>query len=443
MKRDIEESILIPWKASADRRPLLLRGARQVGKTYVVRSVAQQFAHFVEVNFELRPDLISLFQELDPVRLVKRLSIVLNAPITPGQTLLFFDEIQACPRAIMSLRYFYENLPALHVIGAGSLLEFCLGDKEFRMPVGRVQYAYLQPLSFKEFLLAAGQSALRDALHDISVQQALPDAIHHTFLTYLRNYFLMGGMPAVVHHAMLQPTSVEYKNQQTLLLQTYRDDFGKYASRARQAAVDRVFATAPQMVGQRYKYSHVDPESQSRDMKEALSLLERAGVVYRVPSASAHGLPLHVNDKKFKIVFLDVGLLQRGLGLDAQITMADDLLNLSAGAVAEQYVGQELLACADPHADRRLFFWSREQKNSQAEVDYVIVLDGRIIPVEVKAGRTGTLKSLRLFLNEHSKSPFGIRLSQQPPSYHDHILSVPLYAVSELPRLFREVAGRE
>ncbi len=439
MKRDLENKVLIPWRGKKDRRPLLLRGARQVGKTYLVRDFAQaQFEQLVEINFELRPDLIPLFDELDPAVLIKNLNIVLNVQMTPGKTLLFLDEIQACPRALMALRYFYEKFPELHVIGAGSLLDFCLEDKEFRMPVGRVQYAYLQPLSFQEFLSVTGQQQLREALGDLSLQHPFPETIHRTLLKQLRQYLLIGGMPAVVQQSVTDPVSMEYKNLQTLILQTYRDDFGKYASRTRQFYLSRVFATAHQMVGKRYKYAHVDPESQSRDLKEALLLLERAGVIYRVLAASVQGGALPVNDKKFKIVFLDVGLMQHSLGLEAQITMAPDFTSLSSGALAEQLVGQELLAQSDPYEDRKLFFWTREKKNSQAEIDYLARVDNQVIPIEVKAGQTGTLKSLRLFMESH-KTPLGVRLATHPLSFHDQILSVPLYAVEEFPRLCRNL----
>jgi len=436
MRREIESGILPQWKDQPHRKPLLIRGARQVGKTYTVRSLAQKyFRNVVEINFELHPELKKIFQTIEPTEIVRNIRLVLNGPIEIGQTLLFLDEIQECPQAIVALRYFYENLPDLHLIGAGSLLEFCLGDKGFKMPVGRVQYLYLQPLSFMEFLAASGEEPLKDTLHQISVRKPIPEVIHNKLLNLFREYSRIGGMPGVVSSYLEDKGGTAYQNQQTLLMQTYRDDFGKYAaSRSRQDQLQKVFLTAPSMVGRRYKYSHVDRETQARDLKEALSLLNRAGVIQKVISASGHGLPFQLNEDKFKILFLDVGLMQRGCGLDAQIASSEDFLAVNAGAVAEQVVGQEILAYSNPYEDRRLFFWARDKKNSQAEVDYLITHRSTILPIEIKSGSTGTLKSLRLFLGEH-KSPIGIRISEHPLSFHDQILSVPLYAVSQISRL--------
>lgn len=438
MKRALENELLA-WKSAQGRMPLLLRGARQTGKTYLVREFAKQhFGNLLEINFELNPEFKKVFETLEPDQILKQLGLLSPVEIIPEQTLFFFDEIQSCPRALMALRYFYEKRPDLHVMGAGSLLDFCLSDKELRMPVGRVQYLYLQPLSFKEFLLALGELSLKKYLEEISLREKPSEPVHQKLCKILKDYLITGGMPAVVNQYLQDPLSKNYQNQQTLLLQTYRDDFGKYSSQARRFYLESVFASAPRLVGQRYKYSHVDPESQSRDLKEALALLERAGVLYRVPTVSGHGLPFQINDKKFKILFLDVGLMQRGCGLDAEIVAEDDFLAINRGALAEQFVGQELLVSLNPYEDRRLFFWARDSKNSQAEVDYVVVNQGKIIPIEVKSGKTGTLKSLHLFLKEYH-SPLGLRLSGQPLSYHDQILSIPLYAVSEIFRLTETV----
>lgn len=244
-------------------------------------------------------------------------------------------------------------------------------------------------------------------------------------------------MPGVIKAYLTDPHSKNYQDQQTLLLQTYRDDFGKYAkSRLQISNLQKVFLNAPRMVGQRYKFSEVDRDTPSRDLKEALFLLTQAGVVHRVSSASAHGLPFQVNDHKFKIAFLDVGLMQRACGLDADIAMSEDFMAINAGAVAEQVVAQELMACADPHEERQLYFWVRDKKNSQAEIDYLVALGSQIIPIEVKAGSTGSLKSLRIFMEEN-QSFLGLRFSTHPLSWHDKILSLPLYAVGQMNRLIR------
>ncbi len=435
MKRDIEQTALLHWKNSPDRKPLLIRGARQVGKTYVVKSFATaHFDRLVEINFELRPELKKVFDTLDPEAIIKNLKLVLNQPIEPGRTLLFLDEIQDCPRAIMAMRYFYETIPQLQVIGAGSLLEFSLNAQGFKMPVGRVTYLYLQPLSFEEFLTAVDEKELRRTLVEIDLNHPPSEAVHERLLKLLGEYLVIGGMPAVVNSYLANRSSVEYQNWQLSLLQTYRDDFGKYAPRTRHTYLQKVFSTAPAMVGRRYKYSHVDSDIQSRELKEALHLLNQAGILYKVTAASAHGLPLEPHENKFKIIFLDTGLMQRSCGLDAEIAMAKDFLAVNAGALAEQFVGQEMLCSMNPHEDRKLFFWARDKKSSQAEVDYLMVHRSHPVPIEVKSGKTGTLKSLRAFMTEH-RSKIGLRISQQPFSCYDNVLSIPLYAAGQIHRL--------
>jgi len=440
LQRDIEEK-LISWKKEADRRPVLIRGTRQVGKTYTVREYAKKhFENIVEINFDLRPELKEIFSTLEPAEIVRNINLSLNVKIIPGQTLLFFDEIQECPKAIHALRYFFEKCPELHVIGAGSLLEFCLNSEGFRMPVGRVQYMHMKPLSFEEFLMASGEDALRDFLAEIEPDTIVNEAVHQKLLGLLRSYLMVGGMPAVVKEYFCSEITSTYQDIQLSILQTYRDDFGKYANKVKHGYLQKVFNTAPAMVGQRYKYSHVDQTVQSRELKEALSLLGRAGVVSQIHATSGHGLPFfaHKDERKFKVIFLDVGLMQRACGLDAQIAAADDFLAINAGAVAEQFVGQQMLACRSCYEDAPLFFWVRDKKSSQAEVDYLMNINTDIIPVEVKAGTTGTLKSLKIFMREYD-SKIGVRFSQLPLSFQDTIFSIPLYAVEQTARLVTRV----
>lgn len=440
MDRSIN-SHLIQWQQSAHRKPLILRGARQVGKTHVVRDFAnKRFSQFVEVNFELKPELKDIFSTLDATSIVRNLNLVLGTKIESGSTLVFFDEIQECPRAITALRYFYEQLPGLHVIAAGSLLEFALEAEDVSVPVGRVEYAYLHPMTFGEFLLASGHENLKRHLDEVTVASGLHETVHCKLTELFRNYLLVGGMPEAVQVHLEDPTAFKFQDMQLSLIQTYRDDFGKYASKAKIHHLQKVFNTAPAMVGQIYKYSHVNPDAQSRDLKEALHLLTQAGVLTKVAATSAQGLPLikDVQEKKFKILFLDVGLMQRSLGLNAQIALAKDFLAVNSGAIAEQAVGQELLGCRSPLETPEAFFWARDKKSSQAKVDFLTMLQGKIIPIEVKSGKTGALKSLRLFLAEHS-SPFGIRFSQHPLSFHDQVLSLPIYMVEQMPRIAESV----
>lgn len=433
MKRFVQKH-LKKWQNNPNRKPLLLRGARQVGKTYTVREFAKEnFTHFFEINFELRPELKKIFEKLDAKEIVRNLNLSSGAQIVPGKTLLFLDEIQECPQAISSLRYFHENFPELHVMAAGSLVEFALDAKNLHMPVGRVSYLHMYPMSFGEFICALGHENLYEYLAELTLKTKINEAVHDKLMELFRKFLIVGGMPEVVKIYLQNADSLQFQETQLSLLQTYRNDFGKYASRAEITYLQKIFNTAPSLVGQIYKYSHVDPDTQARELKNALHLLAQANVITKILSTSGHGLPFlkDAQEKKFKIIFLDVGLMQRACGLDGALATTKDFISINSGAVAEQFVGQQLLTCRNPHETPELFFWSRAKKSSQAEVDFLTSWQTHIIPIEVKSGKTGTLKSLKLFLKEHH-APFGIRFSQHPLSYHDQVLSIPLYAVENM-----------
>lgn len=438
MKRDITKELLL-WKNRKERYPLIIRGPRQVGKSYIVESFAKDnFRNTVTVNFEFKPQLKECFKNLDPLDILNKLQLILDVQIDKNNTLLFLDEIQECPEAIMSLRYFKEKMPSLPVVGAGSLLEFALRSVDFKMPVGRIHFLYLEPLSFSEFLEASGSSQLREYLSSITIKDEIEEIVHHKLLELLRVYLVLGGMPAVLKDYFFNKDLMSCQNLQTSLLQTYRIDFAKYARTAQHKYLQRVFDSAPRLIGQRIKYSAIDSDTKSRDIKNALDLLIPAGVIKPVYMSSASGLPLGalVNEKKFKLNFIDVGLMQNTCGLQNDISMAKDFIQVNSGAVAEQFVGQELRAYSDRHQESKLFFWARDKKSSSAEVDYVINVGSDIFPLEVKSGKTGTLKSLKLFLKE-KKSRFGIRVSQNKLSYANNVLSLPLYMIEQIPRVVR------
>ncbi|MCK9582621.1 MAG: ATP-binding protein [Endomicrobiales bacterium] len=440
MKRDIEKE-LINWKNQSERLPLLLRGARQVGKSYIVEDFGKKaFENVVVVNFEFQPELKQCFVTLKPIEIINKLQMLMGVAIEAGKTLLFLDEIQECPNAIMSLRYFKEQYDKLAVIGAGSLMEFALSSPAFRMPVGRVQFMYLEPLSFGEFLSASGNEKLRSYMAGIHFNSTIDDAIHNKLMDLLRVYLIVGGMPAVVKEYINSKNYLNCQRLQNSLLQTYRSDFGKYAKNSEHKNLQKVFDEAPRLVGSRVKYSNIDPEAKSRDIKKALTLLKLSGIIHPIYSTAASGLPLgaQINEAKFKLNFLDVGLMQNACGLQKQLSVTNDFVQVNAGAVAEQFIGQELSAYFDSYLEHNLFFWARDKKNSSAEVDYVIVIDSLIFPIEVKAGKTGTLKSLRLFLEE-KQSHFGIRFSQEKLSYFDNVLTLPLYMAEQLQRIVREI----
>jgi predicted AAA+ superfamily ATPase len=436
MKRDIERELL-QWKQQQHPLPLLLRGARQVGKSYVIEKFGREhFEQLVTINFELQPELMACFDSLDPTEIINTIFLLTRQKIEAKKTLLFLDEIQDCPNAIRALRYFKEKLPGLHVIGAGSLLEFVLNAGNFRLPVGRMLSMYLKPLSFKEFLDAGGHMPLREFIENVTLTTTISTPVHEKLLKLMHTYMVLGGMPGILQAYFSQHDLSECQHLQTNLLSIYRQDFGKYASQSDYRYLQRLYEKIPGLVGEVFKYSKVDADMKSRDIKDALYMLQNAGLVYPIYSTSATGIPLAslVNEKKFKLLFLDIGLVTRASKLDAALMLNQDVLLVNRGMLAEQFVGQELLAYTSCFEESRLYYWVREQKSSMAEVDYVTTVDTHIIPIEVKAGSTGHLRSIKIFMQE-KKSLLGVRFSQQALCYADNILSMPLYMVGELSRV--------
>ena len=440
MKRTLEQK-LIQWKTDVSRRPLILRGARQVGKSYLIQQFGlNHFDHYVEVNLEFQPELINCFQSLDPFEIVEKLETYLNTSIHPGNTLLFIDEIQEYPKAIQSLRYFKEKMPELHVISAGSLLEFALEEESFSFPVGRVEFLQVNPLSFVEYLSALNQPKFLKQIETISLENPIDDGLHEHLMKSIRHYFLIGGMPDVINEYRKKNSILACRDIQSSLLSTYQKDFGKYATKVQVKHLQRFFSRAPGIIAQNFKYVNIDPETRSKDLRVALEQLCYAGLIRQVYATSASGLPLRaqINEKKFKLLFLDIGLVQAAVNLEPKIIWESDLDNILKGALAEQFVGQELIAYESKYEEKRLYFWEREKKPSSSEVDYVINIEGKIIPIEVKAGKTGRLKSIQQFMKE-KKCSVGVRISPLPLHFERNILSVPFYLVSQLPRLLKSI----
>lgn len=430
MKRNIYK-ILKTWKDHPLRMPLILRGARQVGKTYAVEFFGkEEFDSVVTINFELESAYKECFENVDFSGILKSIELLSRKKIIPGKVLLFLDEIQACPKALQSLRYFKEKVPGLHVIAAGSLLEFAMQEEEFSFPVGRVQFARLYPLSFTEFLEAIGEDVLCAELESFSKDSPPTSAVHQYLLQKVREYFVVGGMPSAVTAFVKMGSFLEVKYVQKAIWDAYENDFGKYAPKAQHRHLQKIFGAVPRLIGNHVKYSKIDPElpNPARDMKRALELLKLAGLVHPVLATSAGDVPLMSGLKEniHKLVFLDIGLVEQAMDIDPQHQ------GLMTGALAEQFVGEELIASADPLLGTTLFFWNRD--GGSAEVDYLITLKNSIIPIEVKAGKEGKLKSLYLFLQE-KKVPFGVRISEGPLSLKNNILTIPFYLISQLQRL--------
>lgn len=425
------------WQHSAGRKPLIIRGARQIGKTYGVRQFASEcFENIVEINFEQQKEYLACFDTLYPKQIINRIQVLSNQSINPAKTLLFFDEIQDCPNAILALRYFYEQMPNLHVIAAGSLLEFTLRKKNFKMPVGRVQSLYTYPLSFKEYLSAAGEKSLLEYLEKVTIKEGVDSVFHDRLIEILREYWVLGGMPEVVSAYLNRHDLKECQMIQSAILDAYRNDFGKYGDQKNIQLLQLLYDKAPGMLGQHFRYVDIDPDTQSRDIKPVVADLADAGIINKIKATSASGLPLisGINERKFKLLFLDIGLMGQTSGLAADILMQKDLMLINRGKSAEQFVGQELLAYSENYRKENLFYWERGKGTSTAEVDYVKNIGSTIIPIEVKAGVTGSLRSLQVFLNEKNLD-LGVRISQRPLHLEKRVLSIPFYLISELERL--------
>ena len=440
MKRKIEKSFY-QWFKDDLRNPLVIRGARQVGKTWLSEIIGKELTKSViKIDFEAAPEAKSAFSTLDPTKIIADLELISSQRIDPEKSLLVLDEIQLCPGAIRALRYFKEKMPTLAVVANGSLLEFALNKEKFSFPVGRISFLYMHPMSFKEFLGAIGEERSIEEIERSSCLQPCSQIAHEKLLNLVMTYFKIGGMPAVVDSYVRSKSWLRAREIQSALLQSYRLDFPKYATSVQVEHLENCLQKLPALIGRSIKYVNIDREARSRDIKAALQLLQWAGLVNRIHPIAADGLPLaaHIYDRPGKLLLHDIGIMQAGLGGSIKPARREDLTDIHRGALAEQFVGQELIALSPEYEPAWLSYWERgtaeATPNSQAEVDYLIALDEKIIPIEVKSGKIGTLKSLHLFMKE-KKSLLGIRVSTHPLKKEDKILSVPFYLVSEIPRL--------
>lgn len=422
------------WKTDPRRKPLIIRGARQIGKTFSVRVLGKEFPHFLEVNFEKVKEAKKIFEKnLEPERIVMELKALFQKPIVPGETLLFFDEIQECPEALISLRYFFENMPELHVIAAGSLLDFAI--EKVGIPVGRVSTLYFFPLSFIEFLVAMGYSLAADAILKQEKGVPLSDVIHTMLMDLLGQYLAIGGLPEAVALWVKTKDPLEIQKVHHRIADTYVQDFEKYAKKHQIKYLDALFNQIPFFQGKQFKYNQIHGSFQKRELAPCLDLLCKANIVHKVHHSAGNGLPLgaEINMEWFKLVFLDVALGQSILGADiaAWFLRSKEAFS-NQGQLIEAFVGQELLCYSMSYGKPHLYFWKRDKRGSQAEVDYIFAIKGEIIPIEAKNTDGNTLKSLRLFLEEHPKSPFGIRFCSLNYSFVDKIDSRPLYSLASI-----------
>lgn len=447
---------LTDWLDSKDRKPLVIRGARQVGKTWLVRNLAQlQNRHLIELNFEKKPQWASLFSSNTPSEILLNLSSVLNDTINPEKSLLFLDEIQAAPELLAKLRWFAEEMPSLPVIATGSLLEFTLEKHTFSMPVGRISYMHLEPLSFEEFLIANGKQTLVDYLNSYHWKTQIPAVIHEQLMGFFKQYILIGGMPAAVSSWITKGSLQAINEIHHNLIATYRNDMSKYRGRILLERLEEVMNAIPQRLGEKFVYTQVNPGVSIPTIKQALNLLCHARVCHRVTGCAGNGIPLgaEIQDKYLKVIFLDTGLCSGALGISlSHLSAAEELILVNKGGIAEQVTGQLLRTITPAYVEPVLYYWHRDEKGSSAEIDYIVQHGPHVIPIEVKAGSTGSLKSLHLFMGLKQLS-VAVRINSDHPtvtpidvkdnagqSIKYTLLSIPFYLVGQLHRLLEEIS---
>ena len=443
---------LLDWKNGRVHKPLLLRGARQVGKSRAVQHLGESFKYYIEANFEKREELKNLFQQVSDVHeIAARIALLYHTPIIPGQTLLFLDEIQACPEAIKRLWFFKEDYPELHVVAAGSLLEFAL-KKMPSFGVGRIRSLFMYPMSFEEFLLAQGKQGWVDAIEASSPDSPIVDELHLELVQLFRTFLIVGGMPSSVATWVETHDYLQCADEQDDIHQTYYDDFVKYADEVSPQLLRNTLRSVVAQVGGKFVFSQVDGGFGIDDVKRALELLSDAGLIKRVSHSAGNGIPLgaEVNDKFRKYNYLDSGLLLRMLdlelgGADILTEMilagaAADLVN--KGGLTEMVAGWEMVKYGSPRTQHDLFYWQNTDKGTSSEVDYLTTRQMKVLPIEVKSGISGKMKSLRLFMRKRhltravrtSLENFGI-LNYPDAEDGDglrQISIIPLYALSRI-----------
>lgn len=424
MKRAIENQ-LIAWKLSPDRKPLILNGARQVGKTYILKEFAtRQYKRMAYVNLDNNPEAVYIFEKDYQIdRIVRSLSALLNVHIEPGNTLIILDEVQECPKALSSLKYFMENAPEYHIVVAGSLLGISLhGGASF--PVGKVDMIKMYPMTFSEFLVAIDEEMLEESLSRRDFD--IIDSLASRYKECLRQYYFTGGMPAAVKEYVLTQNLQKVRQIQKQILFDYRRDFSKHAPAEQVPRINMVWDSIPAQLAKdnkKFIYGAMKKGARATEFELAIQWLMDAGLVYRIHRVSAPGMPLkfYEDTAAFKLFSLDVGLM--GAMTDtpaASLLIGNKAFVEFKGAFTELYVLTQLLPM-----DLPIFYYSTN--DSRAELDFVVQYDTRVVPVEVKAEVSVQSKSLRTFVEKHP-SLQGLRLSMLPSEHQDWMDNRPLYA---------------
>lgn len=434
LKRKID-STLSEWKKDLHHKPLLMRGARQVGKTTAVRHLAKSFESFVEVNLEVDGEIRNFIeQSFDVQGFIALLEIRYAKLIVPGKTLLFLDEIQSCPRAVTFLRYLYENIQPLHVIAAGSLLEFAIAEV-IDIPVGRVRNIFVYPFSFTEFVSALGGDLILEHAKKAVRGSVQSESAHEKLLEYLKTFLIVGGMPAAVLKYVETKSFLAARDEQRDIMQNLKEDFAKYKTRVDPSVLRSTLQSVINQTGQQFTFSNSELELTYAKSKKCTDLMERAKIIMRIDCTRANGIPLggDINAKDNKFMFFDTGLYlyETGLNLSEWINDPPEKF-VNRGKLAEMFVAHELKKAGTPLDDNALYYWHRDNKNSNAEVDFVVQYKNAPLPIEVKSGVKGAMKSLRILMNEKSFS-LGVRASEENFGAIDdgRIQIVPMYFIGE------------
>jgi len=441
------------WLKNHNRKPMILRGARQVGKTWLVRDLAKrQGLKLIELNFERLPNLADLFSENNPEEILKNIEAELATTIKPDSSLLFLDEIQAAPELFSKLRWFKEDMQELPVIAAGSLLDFALNKYQYSMPVGRITFFYLEQLSFFEFVMGTGNEALYKKLSSFSLETIMPESLHKKCLCLYHDYCIIGGMPEVVQEWMNSKNLKSCTKIQQDLLATYRDDFHKYGGEIDAGLLNKIMLSVAEQLGNKFVYSRVDPAGKMAPVKKAFTKLSQAKVCTKILHTAGNGLPLGAesNEKFFKALMVDIGLISVQLGLSSiKHSESKKIIFSNKGGLAEQFAGQHLRAAQAPLTGPQLFYWQRTG-GRLGEIDYVIQHGNRVVPVEIKSGASGSMKSLHQFMAEKHLD-FAVRCNTNLPSVENlkvkttlgqpvayRLLSIPIYMTERLGELIEQ-----
>ncbi len=455
MRRTIEND-LSEWLRRSHRKPLILRGARQVGKSTLVRNFAtKENLQLVEINLERNLRLNDIFKTNDPKKILFELESLTGQNIRAENNLLFLDEIQSTPHALPALRYLHEDFPKILIVAAGSLLEFVLATHNFSMPVGRIEYLHVGPMTFTEFLWALDEEDLVHLLQNYQPGQLFSTMAHERLLERQRQFLFVGGMPESILVYSKTNSLSETRKIHRNIIQTYQDDFPKYtqSDRAR-ALVQKIMDAIPKIIGKKIKYSQISREDRANDIRSAIDILTKARLLLPAYHTDCSGIPLRAtrDDQVYKIYFLDIGLLNYLCGLEwTDISHLTERELINEGILAEQFIAQHLAYRQGGAEKPDLNYWLRESKTQNAEVDFVISIGKKIIPIEVKAGKSGSLRSLqqlisskdiktamRLDLNIPSRQRVRHKLTGPTHSGQSvcfDLISLPLYFADEISRI--------